>query len=717
MSDKILIYFLVFMPMLAAFVKGRGRFFAALPRIAGLLEFAAALLLFFNKGQTEFIFFNLGGLPLGFAVDGFRRLYVLITCFMWLLTLLFSKQYFKDIHAKGRYYTFNLLTLGATVGVFLSADLAALFLFFEIMSLASFAWVVHEETPDALRAGNLYLYIAVFGGMSALMGIFMVSAKLGTLSIAGLSAALEAGSGGGWLYAAGLLMLLGFGAKAGMFPLHMWMPKAHPVAPAPASALLSGILTKTGVFGILVVVTGLFKHDTAFGALVTALGVITMLLGAVKALLSCNLKKTLACSSISQIGFILVGVGMLMLLGHENGLAARGLVLHMVNHSLIKLCLFMLAGVVFMNLHELDLNKIRGYGRKKPLLMICFLMGALGIGGVPLWNGYISKTLLHESIAEYYALLCETGSRFAPLVKTVEWLFIVAGGITIAYMAKLFITIFVEKNKTRQAEFDADKKYLSPLSAVVIALSAVVLPILGLTPYLTMNRLAESGAEFLGAGEVGHINYFSAENLKGFLFSLVIGVVIYLVVARGLLTKKAGGQRECFEPTSRFHPVAKTCTAVLNGALAATSFICFLPDRAALLLPPAGATVAAIDRLPDTTAHLMPAFKTTAHALSDLPEALILLLKRTIFKERVERSDDAVSSSLAYKAGHDIDRLAIKRHKEQPGGERYAELLVRAGETIKRTTDRITANLSLALLAMIAGLAFVLIYLLFFYLQ
>ena len=130
-----------------------------------------------------------------------------------------------------------------------------------------------------------------------------------------------------------------------------------------------------------------------------------MALGAVLALFSINLKRTLACSSMSQIGFILTGVGMMILnTAAESeegaGIAMSGLMLHMVNHSLIKLCLFLAAGVVVMNLHVLTLDEIRGWGRNKPFLKLSFALGALGISGVPLFNGYISKTLMHEGIVE-----------------------------------------------------------------------------------------------------------------------------------------------------------------------------------------------------------------------------------------------------------------------------------------------------------------------------
>ena len=174
-------------------------------------------------------------------------------------------------------------------------------------------------------------------------------------------------------------MLFGFGAKAGAFPLHIWLPKAHPVAPAPASALLSGILTKTGIFGILILSCHLFIYDRTWGILIFTIGVLTMFGGALLAVFSVDLKRTLACSSMSQIGFIMVGIGILALLSDKNLLsgilsdtvshmedplevlhAVYGTFLHMVNHSLIKLVLFMAAGVIFMNTHALDLNEIRG---------------------------------------------------------------------------------------------------------------------------------------------------------------------------------------------------------------------------------------------------------------------------------------------------------------------------------------------------------------------
>ena len=445
------------------------------------------------------------------------KTYCVIALFMWAVSLIFSKEYFAHYSHKARYYAFMLVTMFAALGVFLSKDLFTLFIFFEIMSLSSYVWVVQEETEDALRAGVTYLAMAVIGGMVMLMGLFLFNHAVGTLKIDELHEAVQAvwSEKSGRIYTAGFLMLFGFGAKAGMFPLHFWLPKAHPVAPAPASALLSGILTKCGIFGILILTAEVFLHDLKWGGVILTLGVLGMVTGAVLAVFSVNLKRTLACSSVSQIGFILVGVGMQCFLGEENAFAVEGTFLHMVNHSLIKLLLFNLAGAVYMNTHALDLNSIRGFGRKKPFLLVTFFMGALGIGGIPLFNGYVSKTLLHEAIVEYIVHSAAHGHD--PFVfRTIEWLFLFSGGLTVAYMMKLFVCLFIEKNPKLQEQYDAKASYMSVLSKIVLGIPAFILPVIGIV---------------LG------MHHFTWAHLKGGFISIGIGVIIYFFVIRKVFIK------------------------------------------------------------------------------------------------------------------------------------------------------------------------------------
>lgn len=491
---------------------------------------------------------------LQFATDGFRIVYALLATLLWVMTLLFSKQYFRGHRHLTRYFVFYFITFAAVLGVFFAADLLTLFLFFEIMSFTSYVWVAQEETDAALRASKTYLAIAVIGGLSMLMGIFMLDHALGTLAISELRTAASAfleGEGGNfgnrqtYLYVAAALLAVGFGGKAGVFPLHIWLPKAHPAAPAPASALLSGMLTKCGVFGMLLVNCQLLFADATWGRVVLVLGTITMVLGAASAVFSVDIKRTLACSSVSQIGFITLGIGMISIMG-GHGIALQGTVYHMVNHTLLKLVLFLAAGVIYVNTHSLDLNTVRGYGRKHPFLAAAVAFGGFGLAGIPGFNGYISKTLLHESLVEHmhhleaHGLQTEIG-----MFKTVEVLFLISGGLTLAYMLKLFIAIFVEKGDGEEKE---KKSSMSVLSGVAVCGSALLLPLLGLTPDLIFAKIGHLAEDFFCpaevlSGETHAIHWLSLENLKGAVISVTIGVLVYVVVVRGLLMKKENGRR------------------------------------------------------------------------------------------------------------------------------------------------------------------------------
>lgn len=634
------------------------------------------------------------GLGLHFEIDGFRILYGSIAAFMWLMSTLFSKEYLSHYTNKGRYYCFTLLTFFATEGVFFSADFYTTFIFFEIMSFTSYVWVAFDEKKESLRAAATYLAVAVIGGLVMLMGIFLLYDTMGTLVFDELVGSYErmrmlsnSGVPESRLMAAGLCMLFGFGAKAGAFPLHIWLPKAHPVAPAPASALLSGILTKAGMFGILVLTSYLFLGCTAWGALILIIGVCTMVVGAVLALFSIDIKRTLACSSVSQIGFILVGVGMSGLLGEENLLAVRGSLLHMVNHSLIKLALFMAAGVIFMNVHELNLNKIRGFGRKKPLLNYIFLMGALGIGGMPLWNGYVSKTLIHESIVEYTKLL-EGGTASSIFsigaMKGIEWAFLISGGLTVAYMTKLYVAVFVEKNSDSAVQEKYDNlrgTYMNGLSATVLTISATLLPIMGLLPGQVMSRVADLGQGFMQVEkEADKVAWFSFENLKGAAISILIGAIIYLVIVRFWMMKKENGSIVYINRWNQYLDLENLIyRPILLGAL---PFV----------------------------------FGVVCRVLDSMIDAVVVFLRKTVYRDSKLPHELAEGTFLTHAGGcfvNGMQRVAnatvFRKHPKEVDYEHKFALLQ---EEWSEDTTIIGRSLSFGLLLFCAGLIITVVYLL-----
>lgn len=702
----VLLPILVFAPMVMAAVSyliGRkskpGRSWTV--ALTGIAVFLLCLMTL--NTDASFTWEGFCGLGLHLKADGFRSLYAAIAAFMWMMSGLFAPEYFAHYHNRGRYSFFNLMTLGATLGVFFSDDLYTTFIFFEVMSLTSYTWVAHEETPGAMRAAATYLAVAIIGGLTTLMGLFLLWHQLGTLSFEGIKTALTTYDGDVSL--AVWLTLTGFAAKAGLFPLHIWLPKAHPVAPAPASALLSGILTKSGIFGLIVICANMMPGNAAFGNALLVLSAITMFLGALLALFSTDLKRTLACSSMSQIGFIALGLSVMVLLGEEGSLAAYGTVMHMTNHSLIKLVLFMAAGVVYMNLHQLDLNEIRGFGRKKPILHITFLLGALSIGCIPpIGSGYNSKSLLHESILELIHHLEAQGSS-ALAYRMLEILFLVSGGLTVAYMTKLYVCLFIEKHPTRQAEYDGMTHYISKLSAGVLLVSSLVLPLLGLLPQQLMSPLGSRSAAFFGQKALDHpIAYFSLENLLGAAESIAIGLAVYFLIVRPLLMKKQDGCRVYLNrwpawldlENSVYRPILTRFLPNVLGAV--TGFIAHIPESFAVLKVIPGLIVGIV------------------RFLCELPENIIRFLRSTVFRKRQKKQPVPVGNRFTYTLGRGLNALtrllnaAFPHHR--PLRTDFEYVLDASWRELTQGTRRITGSLSFGLLLMCIGLLITCLYLL-----
>lgn len=659
------------------------------------------LLIGYNKtGVINFIWKDFCGLGIQFTLDGFRVLYGFIASFMWLVTTVFSREYMAHYRNRNRYYLFLLMTLGATVGVFLSADLYTTFLFFEIMSFTSYAWVVQDETQEAMRAGATYLAIAVIGGLVMLMGLFLLYKNLGTLRIDALWITIMSRNTypGMFLWPAGICLLFGFGAKAGVFPLHIWLPKAHPVAPAPASALLSGILTKAGVFGIIIVSCQIFWHNCQWATLILSLGLITMFLGALLALYSVNIKRTLACSSLSQIGFIMVGIGMAGLLRDADTLAVRGSLLHMVNHSLIKLVLFIVAGVIYMNVHKLDLSEIRGFGRNKPLLHLIFLAGAFGISGIPFFNGYVSKTLLHESIVEYRELLQEGVIKpfffSAGQMTVIEWIFLLSGALTFAYMTKLYVCVFLEKNRDEEKQKiydDCKGKYMNVASAVVLSFSAFVVAALGVLPSMTMDQLADLGQGFLSPVELeAHsVSYFSLTNLKGACISLLIGAAIYFIVVRNYMMRVCEDGKK--EYCNRFSEKLDLENILYRPLLLK-------------ILPFIGSVVSR-----------------TGDCLVD---SIVVLMRKTVYKDSPLPHELMEGTPVTHAVGSVLDhivymvkKLMAVRKEEKPAYTKYLEhKLSMFQEAISQYNSVISRSMSFGLFLFCIGFLATMVYLLLFFL-
>lgn len=486
--------------------------------VVGVL-FALSGFLLLSGEECQLLLPMFSHFGIGFQTNPLGNVYAVLATGGWLVSILVSSDYFQgNTTALNRYYASLFLALSGTLGVFYAVDLFTLVIFFELMSLSSYLWVMHNQTESAIKASQIYLSFGIAGGLSLLFGIFALSTVTTDLRLTALQGYFATEALQEQALMPAFFLLLGFGAKAGLFLIHDWMPTAYTASPAPSSGLLSGILSKCGVYGILLVAVYLVPQLRNFATLLLILSVFNMLIGAGAAFLSGNLKRTFAFSSVSQMGFIFWGIAFSCLLGSHNSFAIYGTLFHMVNHSLLKILLYSLSGVVEKETNTLELDDLKGFGRGKPWFHGLFLLCAVTMGGVPLFSGYISKTLLHESVVEYMHYFPYLTGRFFYLY---EWAFLLAGGCTVAYMLKLYDCLFLQTGKTKTTDSSTLNTIL-PLATVGLVLLG-----LGMTANVSFAWLSHYTEDFFGVHALGEVDYFSWTNLKGGLTSIAIGLVLF----------------------------------------------------------------------------------------------------------------------------------------------------------------------------------------------
>lgn len=460
MNGKITLLLPIFVPILMGLLVLTGKGFRRNRRlltgtVAAVLAVEEILVLIALAGGGECTLFPLtDAVTIGFAVDGISRLFAALTAVVWLLVGIYSFSYMTHGRDEFRFYGFYLIVFGVLIGLDFSADLVTMYVFYELMTLTSLPLVLHELTKEAVAAGLKYLFYSIAGAFLALFGVFLLAGTVGDLtfvpggvltsgrlmqgaagSVAG-SMADGAGSAAllgkeGLFLGAVFCMIMGFGTKAGMFPLHGWLPTAHPVAPAPASAVLSGVITKSGVLAIIRVVYYIVGPERIRGTWVQdawiVLSLLTVFMGSMLAYKEPVLKKRLAYSTVSQVSYMLFGLALLQPAGFVGALS------HVVFHSLVKNALFLVAGAVIFTTGWTRVDEMRGIGRVMPRMMACYTVVSLALIGIPPTSGFVSKWYLATG-----ALASGTGvwSWLGPVVLLVSAL------LTAGYLLPLTIQGF-----------------------------------------------------------------------------------------------------------------------------------------------------------------------------------------------------------------------------------------------------------------------------------
>lgn len=349
--------------------------------------------------HTSFTLFYLTSrLPVAFAVDDLSVLFASVALIIFICAGFFSFEYMKHEQKEKRYYGFYLIVFGILNALCFAGNLITFYLFFEMLTLSSMPLVLHNGSREAVMAGLKYLFYSLCGAYMALFGIYFIfqnSASL-TFTPGGVLHTAAASNGSSTpadvLLIAAIVMILGFGVKAGMFPMHAWLPAAHPVAPAPASAVLSAVIVKAGVLAVLRTVYYIygasFLRDTWVQTTWMILTLITVFMGSMLAYREPVLKKRLAYSTVSQLSYILFGLSVM------DVQSITGSLLHVSAHGMIKAVLFLCAGAIIYTTGKTRVEELRGIGKEMPLTLWCYTIVSLGLIGIPPTGGFISKWYL-----------------------------------------------------------------------------------------------------------------------------------------------------------------------------------------------------------------------------------------------------------------------------------------------------------------------------------
>jgi multicomponent Na+:H+ antiporter subunit D len=366
--------------------------FGALAKLA----LVATLLAGVAAGEDyAFRYAVLPGIDLAFKADALALLFVTLSAVLWLFTTLYAIGYLENAPHRSRFFGFFSLCVTATMGIAMAANLFTFFIFYELLTLATFPLVVHRGTPQAMRGGTVYLAYTLIGGTLLLAGIVWLHDLAGHAEFAhgGVLAALS--DAPVWqLQAIFLLLIAGVGVKAAIVPLHGWLPQAM-VAPAPVSALLHAVaVVKAGAFGIVRIVYEIYGIEFAQSldllAPLAVFAAATIVWGSFRALFQDDLKKRLAFSTVSQVSYIVLGVALFGPLGTVGGLV------HLVHQGIMKITLFFCAGNYAETLGIHKIGEMDGAGRRMPLTTLAFSIGALGMMGAPVTAGAVSKVWLAD---------------------------------------------------------------------------------------------------------------------------------------------------------------------------------------------------------------------------------------------------------------------------------------------------------------------------------
>ena len=475
------------------------------------------------------------------AVDKLSALMLIIIAVASVATVLYSKGYvagylerYSEAHISMHYTALVTLVVSMMLVVVSSGGFSFLFAW-ELMTIASFMLILFEaDRQEVRRAALNYLVMMHIGFLFLVVGFVMLYNVTGSANFAAINAYYEHAN----LLPLFVILFIGFGMKAGLFPMHIWLPEAHPAAPSHVSAIMSGVMIKTGVYGIIrIMQVEELRADMLFtiGLIVLVSGAVTGLWGVILAAMQNDIKRLLAYSSIENVGVILIGLG-IAAVGHAAGSPLVGMcgmcgaLLHMVNHSLFKTMLFFSAGNIYSKMHTTAMNQMGGLAKHMPITAILMLFATVAICALPPLNGFVSELLIYIGMFNgvsngYEVLYSVTGIIVLSLI----------GGIVVLAFTKLYSVVFLGSPRSHHV---AESTEVDSLRIVAMSIPAAFILIIGLAPQYVIIPISHVAEEVTNS-----VNTIAVEHFAPTLESLSYVSIAFILVVTLLFFIKRRAQR------------------------------------------------------------------------------------------------------------------------------------------------------------------------------
>lgn len=489
------------------------------------------------------------GFGLYFTIDRIRLLLCTVTVVVFGVVSQFMKESIKNEKGSNRFYLLYMCLLSMVLGAFLTPNFFDFLVFMAFAMLLAYPLIIHRQDKTVLRNANIYLAFTVAGIIAITIGLVLVLGYMGSINVNYIGVVtssyvlLNGGSRG--ILIGSCIMFLGFAVFAGLFPLQFQVTRGNSHGLIELSSVLGGLVSKLGLFGILMLAVNVFQDNSIFGKILLVMGIATGIWGLFITFTSTDIRKILMGLDVAVNGFNALSISLMVLGGESNAYAIRSSLYILVISSVSLMVLYMVALELVRKIKTYEIKGLIASGKGNKLLAVACLLACASLGGVPGTAGFLAHSLLYKSI------LTTVGWKWLLVVYTIQWAFLMTA------LARVFMKLFVSKKDetirilTTEEEFQAQGEKEPPadyseasnrnpyrFGEILLVLTGLVQVIFGIVPFYTVDRLSVAVNEFFhGKALEDAISYYTVDVMAGFVIAVVFCVLLYLNLVHGVLLR------------------------------------------------------------------------------------------------------------------------------------------------------------------------------------